>query len=325
MASSTKMATGVGKTAVCTGATSGIGRACALRLAEAGFSVVAIGRNAQRGAEVVEEMTACSENSSLPAQHEFVSCDAFSLKNVVAAAEHIQQSRKAVDVLVLSQGMGSVQGFTPTVDGNDEKLTLHYWGRMAFINALLPALRTAAARTAGEEAAKRVSVRVISILSGGVHSAYPGFKNDPELKEGSYSLQNAANAAGFYTDLCLDAFARQPRNEGILFVHSAPGFVNTNWGTEMPLYIRLPVRALQPLLGKSPSSCAEIMLRPAFMPEAELLGKEKPGEIILSEKGLPARRTDLHTPENVDAVYHLTGQVLARSGIMLDDVSTTGE
>jgi hypothetical protein len=37
-----------------------------------------------------------------------------------------------------------------------------------------------------------------------------------------------------------------------------PGFVNTNWGTEMPLLIKGFVRLIQPL-GKSPADCAEFM------------------------------------------------------------------
>ena len=69
------------------------------------------------------------------------------------------------------------QGFTPTAEGNDQKLTLHYWSRMALATELLPLLRAAPAGSA----------RVVSILSGGVHSDYRGYKEDPELRN-DYSI-----------------------------------------------------------------------------------------------------------------------------------------
>lgn len=183
---------GAGRKAVVMGATSGIGEGCALRLAEAGFSVIAVGRDPTRGAAVVAAMTARGGQG-----HEFIPCDAFVLPSIAACAASIRAKTDRVDVLVLSQGMATIQGFTPTPDGNDQKLTLHWWGRAAMITELLPLMRPTPAP------------RVISVLSGGVHSPYAGYKEDPELKL-HYSIPNAANFAGFYNDLGLDALAVRP-------------------------------------------------------------------------------------------------------------------
>ena len=70
----------------------------------AGFSVVALGRSPTRGSEVLREMRAAGGG-----QHEYISCDAFSLQNLAQAAADIRASHKAVDVLVLSQGMATIQ------------------------------------------------------------------------------------------------------------------------------------------------------------------------------------------------------------------------
>jgi hypothetical protein len=80
---------------------------------------------------------------------------------------------------------------------------------MAFITELLPSLRTAAAAAAATaDESDGSSVAVVSVLSGGVHSPFSNYDKDVELKEGSYSIQNAANAAGYYNDLGLDALAK---------------------------------------------------------------------------------------------------------------------
>ena len=54
---------------------SGIGEGCALRLAEGGYSVIAIGRDEARGAAVVTAMSATGGGGV----HKFIACDAFRL------------------------------------------------------------------------------------------------------------------------------------------------------------------------------------------------------------------------------------------------------
>lgn len=296
---------GAGRHAVVVGATSGIGRASAMRLGEAGYSVTAVGRSATRGASLLDEMQSVEGGV-----HSFVKCDAFDLKNIKSCAADIaKKAETGVDVLVVSQGMGSIQTFTPTVDGNDEKLTLHWWGRAAFINELLPLLR------------KGGDSKVISVLSGGVHSPYAKMKEDPELKN-HYSVPNAANFAGFYNDLGMDAFSQREENRGVSFVHAAPGFVNTNWGTEMPFYIKGPIRLLQPMLGKSAALCAEYMLDPIWSSQAELkrkwgMEKNKNMVMVMGEKSEVKSVTKEHSEENVSFVWETTKEVLGRAGIIL--------
>jgi NAD(P)-dependent dehydrogenase (short-subunit alcohol dehydrogenase family) len=90
-------------TALVTGATSGIGRATALRLAQDGWQVVVHGRNAQRGAEVVRQIEAQGGHAR------FVAADL----NEVAAVQGLVDEIGELDVLVNNAG---VAWFGPTAD-----------------------------------------------------------------------------------------------------------------------------------------------------------------------------------------------------------------
>ena len=313
------------RTGVVVGATSGIGEACAIRLAEQGYTVIAVGRDRPGRAEAVvgclkeASRKHCSDQNNdnddtiLPA-HEFRPCDAFSLKSINQCATEIAKDHPVVDALILTQGMATIQSFTPTKEeGNDEKLTLHYWSRMAMINGLQDSLRKSTMKNGAV---------VVSVLSGGVHSPYKKYQEDPELKQ-HYSIPNAANIAGFYNDLGLDYLARQEKNQIVNFVHASPGFVNTNWGTEFPWILRKMVRMMQPL-GRSPSDCAEYMVGPTIL--ASEAGDTLPhrpsqddsaGVYIMGENGQPKGLTDMHSDEARNFVWDITKQVLGRAGIEL--------
>jgi NAD(P)-dependent dehydrogenase (short-subunit alcohol dehydrogenase family) len=102
--STTSSTTGPGSgIALVTGATSGIGRASAVRLAQDGWEVVVQGRNAARGAEVVDEIQAQGGRAR------FVAADLSDVAAVRALVEEIGE----VDVLVNNAG---TSWFGPTAD-----------------------------------------------------------------------------------------------------------------------------------------------------------------------------------------------------------------
>ena len=86
------------KTAIVTGATSGIGRATALRLARAGFHIIATGRNLERGAETVRQIESAGGSA------EFHSFDVTSESDWVAFADTITAAHTSVDALINSAG-----------------------------------------------------------------------------------------------------------------------------------------------------------------------------------------------------------------------------
>jgi NAD(P)-dependent dehydrogenase (short-subunit alcohol dehydrogenase family) len=91
------------RVALVTGATSGIGRAAAVKLARDGFKVLVHGRDAERGAAVVKEIESAGGSA------EFLAADLAD----VAAIERLAAAAGEVDVLVNNAGFS---WFGPTAD-----------------------------------------------------------------------------------------------------------------------------------------------------------------------------------------------------------------
>jgi NAD(P)-dependent dehydrogenase (short-subunit alcohol dehydrogenase family) len=119
-------------TALVTGATSGIGRAVARRLAAGGMSVVVSGRNARRGAGAVEEITAAGGRAR------FVEAD---LEDP-AGVDRLAAEAGEIDVLVNNAGR-SVWALTEDLKVSD------YDSMFADNGRAHPARRAAATRTDG--------------------------------------------------------------------------------------------------------------------------------------------------------------------------------
>jgi NAD(P)-dependent dehydrogenase (short-subunit alcohol dehydrogenase family) len=199
------------RSALVIGGTSGIGYGVARALAREGCNVTISGRSLERGEECVRELKIISGRED--GEFNFVPCNSFLIKNIKQMTDEYQQKHDKLDILVLTQGMATIQGLTETSEGIDEKLALHYYGRFAYITFLLPLLRKSTHHP-----------KVLSVLSGGVHTPYAEYASDPMLKK-NYSISNAANAAGFYNDLAVEKFSEQAENSKVGFVHAGPGFV----------------------------------------------------------------------------------------------------
>jgi NAD(P)-dependent dehydrogenase (short-subunit alcohol dehydrogenase family) len=167
-----------GRTALVTGATAGIGRAVAMKLADHGAEVVVHGRDPRRGAELVAEI------GQRGGRARFVSADLTDAQQVVQLAADAGE----VDILVNNAG---VYDFTSTPDTSVESFDRH-----VAINTRAPFLLVGALAPA---MAKRGSGAIVNVtstaatLAAPIGAAYGASKAAVELLTRSWATEFGAS------------------------------------------------------------------------------------------------------------------------------------
>jgi NAD(P)-dependent dehydrogenase (short-subunit alcohol dehydrogenase family) len=129
-----------GRTAVVTGATSGLGTVTARELARHGAHVVLTARDAGRGAATVERLRAAVPGASV----EVRALDLASLASVAAFADGLVADHPRLDVLVNNAGVMATP-LRRTEDGFELQIATNHLGPFALTGRLLPALAAAPA------------------------------------------------------------------------------------------------------------------------------------------------------------------------------------
>ncbi len=135
----TKIPDQSGRTAVVTGANSGIGYVTARELARRGASVVLACRSAARGKAAEIRLRA-----EVPgAEVEFAALDLADLGSVREFAKGFGERRAALDLLINNAGVMALP-YGRTADGFETQLGVNHLGHFALTGLLLPRLRAAA-------------------------------------------------------------------------------------------------------------------------------------------------------------------------------------
>jgi NAD(P)-dependent dehydrogenase (short-subunit alcohol dehydrogenase family) len=191
-----------GKTAVVTGGTSGLGEAAAVALGRAGWRVLVVGRDAERGAKVAAQ----AGNGS-----EFLAADLFSLDDVRRLVGELARRAPRLDLLVNNAG-GVFNAGAPTVDGLERTFALNVAAPFVLTNGLLEPL--AAARG-----------RVVNVVTGIMH----GFKASLEQLAGPKAT--GGMMAYVRNKLALLALTQEQQRRlgerGVTFVALHPGVIPT--------------------------------------------------------------------------------------------------
>jgi NAD(P)-dependent dehydrogenase (short-subunit alcohol dehydrogenase family) len=124
-----------GRTAVVTGANSGLGLVSARELARRGATVVLACRNAEKGADALQEIAQAAPGAQL----ELASLDLSSLASVEAFAEHFRSTHTGLDLLLNNAGVMAPPRRV-TDDGFELQLATNHLGHFALTGRLLGAM-----------------------------------------------------------------------------------------------------------------------------------------------------------------------------------------
>ena len=125
-----------GRTAVVTGASSGIGRGLARALAERGARVALVARRRDRLEEVAEEIRSTGGEALV------LSSDVGDAASVTAAASRVLEDWGAVDLLVNAAGYAKHNLFKDEQAAEAERMMeVNYFGVTRWIRALLPSMQ----------------------------------------------------------------------------------------------------------------------------------------------------------------------------------------
>jgi NAD(P)-dependent dehydrogenase (short-subunit alcohol dehydrogenase family) len=219
-----------GRTAIVTGANTGLGFQTVAALAAHGAHVVLAVRNLDKGKDAVQKIAAASPGAAVTLQE----LDLTSLSSVRAAADELRSKHDGIDLLINNAGVM----FTPksiTKDGFELQFGTNHLGHFALTGLLLDRLLP----TQGS--------RVVTVSSVG-HRIRAAIHFDDLQWERSYSRVGAYGQSKLANLLFTYELQRRLAPRGTTMAAAAhPGGSNTELMRNMPAPLRVATAAMAPL------------------------------------------------------------------------------
>jgi NAD(P)-dependent dehydrogenase (short-subunit alcohol dehydrogenase family) len=219
-----------GRTAIVTGANTGLGFQTVTALAAHGAHVVLAVRNLEKGRDAVQKIAAASPGAAVTLQE----LDLTSLSSVRAAADELRSKHDGIDLLINNAGVM----FTPksiTKDGFELQFGTNHLGHFALTGLLLDRLLPAPGS------------RVVTVSSVG-HRIRAAIHFDDLQWERSYSRVGAYGQSKLANLLFTYELQRRLAPRGTTIAAAAhPGGSNTELMRNMPAPLRVAIAAMAPL------------------------------------------------------------------------------
>ena len=235
-----------GKTAVVTGATSGLGRATAERLADLGAKIILVGRNAEKAQQTCHDLIVATGNEDIAVEIAELSL----MAEVRALAQRLVQRQTHIHILINNAGV-LLNERTTTAEGLETTLATNLVAPFLLTHLLIPRLK------------ESVPARIINVSSGGMYTT--GIDVDDlqsQRKPYNGSQVYARTKRGLV--MLTEYWAKQLQGTGVVVHAMHPGWANTP-GVEraLPGFYKLT----RPLL-RTPEEGADTIVWLAAAPEA---------------------------------------------------------
>lgn len=235
-------------TVVVTGATDGVGKEAATRIAEAGATLLLVGRNPDKGRAVVERMRRQTGNQAIS----FLCADLARLGEVRRAAAEIRDRCGRLDVLLNNVGAIFMRR-RESADGIEMTWALNHLGYFLLTHELLDLVKASA------------PARIVNVAS----AAHRGGAIDFDDLEGrrAYSGRRAYAQSKLANILFTYELARRLEGSGVTANALHPGFVRTRFGSGNGLPVRVIIAAMMRLSGISVAEGGKTSVYLATSPE----------------------------------------------------------
>jgi len=237
-----------GKTAIVTGATSGIGEETARVLARKNARVILAVRNVDKGGRVADDIRRTTRNPNVSVQ----ALDLASLAAVTSFAEGITHTESRLDLLVANAGV-MFPPYTKTADGFELQFGTNHLGHFALAGRLLPLLHA----TAGSR---------LVVVSSLAHKQGRLDFSDLNWERRKFNTQQAYCDSKLANLLFAYELARRVKSEGksLRVTAAHPGWTRTELQRHVPAF-----RFLNPIFSQGVEMGALPTLRAACDPQAQ--------------------------------------------------------
>jgi len=243
-----------GKTAIVTGANTGIGYITAKELAKMGANVIIACRDPQRSSDALARLKSETGNDNIEA----LPLDLNSLASVRSFAKEFQQRNQPLNLLINNAGIMALPERQTTEDGFEKQIGVNHFGHFLLTTLLLDDLK------------KGVPSRVVNVSSEGHKLARFDLENLQFEKPGSYGSWTAYGNSKLANILFAAELQKRMTAEGVdvsaFSLH--PGVIKTELGRNMTGVVKFLNKTVAPLFLSTPEQGALTTLFCAVRPEA---------------------------------------------------------